>query len=75
MGWLLADIGTTLAVAFAYWLVAVLRDAVRSLALTGRRMRSHGALQVRGMLHTPGIAPQGFPTAEPHCVNPPGPQG
>jgi hypothetical protein len=71
----MADIGTTVVVALAYWAVAVLRDAVRSLALTGRRVRSRGALRMRGTPHTPGIAAQRFAAAEAHCVNPPAPHG
>jgi hypothetical protein len=43
MGWLLADIATTLVVALAYWTLAVLRDAARSLAVAGRRVRSRSA--------------------------------
>jgi hypothetical protein len=75
MGWLLADIATTLIVALAYWTLAVLRDAVRSLASAGRRVRSGGAVQVRGMLPTPGIAAARFAAAEPQCLPPAAPRG
>jgi hypothetical protein len=43
MGWVMADIGTTLVVAFTYWTIAVLRDAGRALVVAGRRARSRGA--------------------------------
>jgi hypothetical protein len=75
MGWLLADVGTTVVVALAYWALAVLRNAMRSLALTGNRARSRGALRAGGMLHTAGIAPQRFAAADPHYVNPQAPPG
>jgi hypothetical protein len=76
MGWLMADIATTLVVALVYWTVAVLRDAARSLALAGRRVRSRGVLQVRGMLHPPAArAPERFAAAQTHCAQPPAPHG
>ncbi|HTC71663.1 MAG TPA: hypothetical protein VK655_02155 [Solirubrobacteraceae bacterium] len=43
MGWLLADIATTLVVALGYWTIAVLRDAARALGVAGRRARSRAA--------------------------------
>ena len=39
----MADIATTLVVAFAYWTIAVLRDAARTLVVAGRRARSRAA--------------------------------
>jgi hypothetical protein len=75
MGWLMADIATTLIVALVYWTVAVLRDGARSLAAAGRRVRSGGALQVRGMLDPPGIAPEQLATVQSHCAQPPAPRG
>jgi len=45
MGFLLADIGTTLVVVLLYWMAAVLRDALRSLTLLARRVRSRGLAQ------------------------------
>jgi hypothetical protein len=74
MGWLLADIGTTLVVALTYWTVAVLRDAARSLAGAGRRIRTGGALgtrgigQTRGILGMQAIQPQPFEAVEPDCA-------
>ena len=45
MGFLLADIGTTLVVVFLYWMAAVLRDATRSLALFAHRVRPREVAQ------------------------------
>jgi hypothetical protein len=80
MGWLLADIGTTVVVALAYWTVAVLRDAARSLALAGRRARTRGATRLRAVRHAPGAAvvralvAEDFVAAEPHCARPQAPR-
>jgi hypothetical protein len=74
MGWLMADIATTLVVALAYWTVGVLRDAARSLGVAGRRVRGRGVLQVRGLLHPPaGMATERLAAAQTHCAQPPAP--
>jgi hypothetical protein len=74
MGWLLADIATTLIVALAYWTVAVLRDAARSLAGVGRRVRTReapgrgGIGQTRRVLAMQTIQRQPFEAVEPECA-------
>ena len=45
MGFLLADIATTLVVVLLYWMAAVLREALRSLTLFARRVRTRGLAQ------------------------------
>jgi hypothetical protein len=79
MGWLLADISTTLVVAFAYWTIAVLRDAARALARhrVRRRVTRHVPSRAANTLATNTLATkrdrvalstQSFATADPHCV-------
>jgi hypothetical protein len=66
MGWLLADIGTTLVVALTYWAVAVLRDTARSLAGVGRRARTRDSTApARGLR---ALRPQHFEGVDPDCA-------
>jgi len=45
MGFLFADIATTVVVVFLYWMAAVLRDATRALGLLAQRVRSRQLAQ------------------------------